>query len=96
MAINRALPAEKFIDRQFVTVASFLEAEQAAANGCNDLCLPSNDPPLGFPRRQIGNRKRAPIGSDYVTHARSKLLFGHSTHNTVQDPDFRIAERNEF
>src|SRR6516164_3597374 len=77
--VDGALPRQKLIDRQFVALAGFLEAEQPAAHGCDDLGLAPNDPTLGILGRQVSDGQRTAVGPDDVAHARPVLLVGHDT-----------------
>jgi hypothetical protein len=54
--IDRELPGKKFVNRQRISAASFLEGEKASAHGGDNLSLAANDPTFGPGRWQIGNR----------------------------------------
>jgi hypothetical protein len=54
--IDRELPGKKFVDRQRISAAGFLEGEKASAHGGDNLSLAANDPTFGPGRWQIGNR----------------------------------------
>ena len=54
--VNSALPGEEFLDREFIALARFLEAQQAEAHGADDDRLASGHPALGVGRRQFENR----------------------------------------
>jgi hypothetical protein len=77
--VDGALPAQELINRQFITVASFLKAEQATANGGNHFGFAADHPALSFPWWQVSHCQRAPIGANHITDAYSVLLFGHFT-----------------
>lgn len=78
VAVDRLLPGKEFLYCQRVAGTSLLKTEEPAANGSDNLGLPSYDPSLGVARWEIGNRQRTTIWPDYVFNARTHLL-GHST-----------------
>ena len=45
---NRGLPGEEFFDRERITLAGFLKAQQSSAHGGDDLCLSANNPATGI------------------------------------------------
>src|SRR5262245_54086955 len=45
MLVDRELPGKKFVDRQRVAAASFLEGKKAAADCGNDFGFTADDPP---------------------------------------------------
>ena len=93
MLVNRELPRKKFVDRQRVAAASFLEGKKAAANCGNDFGLTADDPPFGSGRRQVGDGKRAAVGPDDVFHPRA-MRFGHRySHTHKQVLGVRVAVR---
>jgi len=94
MLVDRALPGQKFVDSQFIALTGFFYAEQAAANGSNDLRLSADNPTLRLSGRKIGNCQRAPIGPDNIAHASSHLLFGHDTHYTLGDQPSVIRQHD--
>ena len=55
--VDRALPGEKFLDRQLVATASLLDAESAAANGSDNDRLAAHDPSFGVRWRQVEGRE---------------------------------------
>jgi hypothetical protein len=73
VAVDRALPAEVFLNRQAVAAAGLLEREQATANRGDDLCLAPDHPAMGAGRRQICNREGAAIGPNDVVDTRTQL-----------------------
>jgi hypothetical protein len=74
VAIDRALPDEKFIDRERVAAASLLQREQTTAHRSYHLCL-ATDHPAFCPRRwQISDRQWAPIRPHHVPRFRAKRL----------------------
>ena len=79
MLVDGPLPGQELVDRQFVTVASFLDAEQAPAHGSHHLRLATDDPALGILGWKIGDGQRTTIWSDDVAYPRPHLLFGHDT-----------------
>src|SRR5262245_42729312 len=83
--IDRALPRQKFVDRQLVAFTRFLEAQQAAAHGGHNFSLAPNDPALGVLWRQIGHGERTAVRPDDVAHPRPVLLIGHDTRYTLSD-----------
>src|SRR6185295_1362167 len=85
VAVDRSLPRQELVDGQLIALACLFEAEQAATDRRDNLCLPPNDPALGFLGRKIGNGQRAAIGADDIAHTRSILLFGHDTRYTLSD-----------
>src|ERR1700752_1618941 len=54
MLVNRELPGKKFVDRQRVSAASFLEGKKAAADSGNDFSFTADNPPFGSGCRQVG------------------------------------------
>jgi hypothetical protein len=56
MLVDRELPAQKFVDRQRVTITGLVEGQEAAADGCDHFRLTPDHPPLGGRWRQIGYR----------------------------------------
>src|SRR5262245_26940767 len=83
--IDRALPGQKFVDRQLVAFTRFLEAQQAAAHGGHHFSLAPNDPALGVLWRQIGHGERTAVRPDDVAHPRPVLVIGHDTRYTLSD-----------
>jgi hypothetical protein len=70
--VDRGLPREKFIGCKHVTARGFLQGQQATANGCDNLCLATNDPAFCTRCRQIGDRQWAAIWPDHVPGPGSK------------------------
>ena len=73
MPVDRTLPAEIFLNRQFISSACFFEAEQTTANGGDNFCLATDNPTMGARRRQISNRKRTAIWTDDVIDTGTQL-----------------------
>ena len=68
MLINGGLPGQEFFHGQRIAVARFLEAEQTAANGGNNLSFAPDNPTPRILRRQIGDSQRTAIRPDYIFH----------------------------
>src|SRR5437868_5961120 len=79
--LNRALPGEKFFDRERVTIASVFERKQTSFHRHNDLSLAANDPALGIWRRQIGYGERVTIRSHHVAYVLPLLRFCSQCHS---------------
>src|SRR5512139_2642787 len=73
MTIDRTLPAQILLDRQTITFAGILEAEQASAHGRDHLRLAADHPAMVSGRGQIGDRERAAIWPDHIVHAWTQL-----------------------
>src|SRR5438477_12425980 len=71
-AVDRALPAGEFLEAERVALARFVDAEQAAGHGGDDLGLAPDDPARGVGRRQRIERQRLAERSDDL--GRSNLL----------------------
>jgi hypothetical protein len=85
VAINRALPGEKFLDRQHIAAAGFFEREEPAANGCNHFGLATNHPARRPWRREIGNCQRATVGPDNMLPW--AVTFGHFVLALCEQPN---------
>lgn len=79
MLVDRTLPGQKLVHRQLITIAGFLDTEEATAHGRYDLRLAADDPTLRVTGWKISHSQRTPIGSDNVAYSRSHLMFGHDT-----------------
>jgi hypothetical protein len=73
MSIDRALPAQIFLDGEGIAAAGFLEAQESTANRSYDLSLATYNPSARSRRGEVGNGKWTAIGPDDVTHARMQL-----------------------
>src|SRR5215207_2658476 len=73
MAVDGALPAQVFLNRQGVTAARLLETEKAAANRGDHLGLAAYHPASCAGRREISNGKGTAIGPDDVAYTRMQL-----------------------
>jgi hypothetical protein len=51
--VDQSLPAQEFVDCQFIAVAGILEAEEPATHGGNDLSFSADNPTLGVRRRKV-------------------------------------------
>ena len=69
--VDRELPGKKFVDRQRVAAACFLEGKKAAADCGNDFSFTADDPPFGSGCGQVGDGKRAAVRPDDVFHPRA-------------------------
>ena len=76
MPVDRVLPGEEFLDREGITAAGFLERQQPAAHGRNDLGLATDHPALGAWRREVRNGERTTVGPDDILDPRAMGL-GH-------------------
>ena len=83
--LDRPLPTEELVHGQLVAITSLVEAQEAAAHGCDDFGFSPNYPPLGVFRRQVRHRQRTSVRTDDVTYAGSELLIGHLTLHTFAD-----------
>src|SRR5262245_3284899 len=92
--IDGPLPAQELIDRERVTLAGFLEADQTAADGGDHLCLAANDPPFGIPWRQIGDGKRTAVWADHISDARPKMISHGLTTPKAQSEPIRTLRAN--
>ena len=80
MLVDRVLPGEKFIDREHVAAAGFLQREQATAHSRDHLGLAADDPAFRSRRRQISNRQWAAIRPYHVIGSRAKRLNRKYSH----------------
>src|SRR5258708_39677992 len=71
--VDRALPAQIFLDRQDVAFAGFFQTQQTAAHGRDNLSLAADHPTVIAGRRKIGDRERTAIGPDDVVYAWTQL-----------------------
>ena len=85
MIVDGGLPGQELLDRQLISLAGFIEAEQTTANGSHHLGLPANDPATRVAGGQIGNRQRAAVRPDYIFDTRSNKI-GHRTLYNIKDP----------
>jgi hypothetical protein len=76
--VDGDLPAQEFLRGQRVALTGFLEAQQAAANGGDNLRLAADDPTAGAGWRQVGNRQGTAVGPDDILDPRA-VGFGHDT-----------------
>src|SRR5262245_59283242 len=77
MTIDRALPGEKFLDRQRIALARFIQTEKTTTHRRDHFGLAANDPALGAGRRQVGERQRAAVGPDDITHTPPSIIAHH-------------------
>ena len=83
MLVDGALPAQEFVDRKGVALASLVEAQQAAAHRGHNFGLAADNPAFGVCGRKIGNRKRTTVWPNHITYARPVVLC----HDTLtRDP----------
>src|SRR5262245_50257471 len=92
--VDRALPGEELVHGQLVALARFLDAEQAAAHGGDDLRLAADHPALRVLGREIRDGQRAAIRPDDVAHPRPHLLLGHDTRYTLTDQPYWIYQHD--
>jgi len=91
--VDRALPAQIFLNGERVTLAGFFNRKQPAPNGSDDFRLAANDPTLVSGGRKIGNGKRTAIGPDDIVYTWTQLTvhvpnsnatLTHSLRTTLQ------------
>lgn len=95
MPVDGPLPAQELIDGKGIALASFIQAQQTAADRCNDFRLATDNPALGILRRKISNRQRAAIWPNDITNARPVMLcHGTLTRDPTQRPDYQVTFKN--
>ncbi|GAB5376348.1 MAG: hypothetical protein AcusKO_28100 [Acuticoccus sp.] len=77
MPVDQRVPAEKFLDRQRITVARLVDGQEAATHGRNHFGLAADHPALGIGRRQISQRERSAVGTDDIA-VTGLRIFGHN------------------
>src|SRR5687768_13535791 len=73
VAVDGALPAQIFLHREGIAVASLLKAEKATANRGDHFSLAAYHPAPSAGGREISNGEGTAIGPDDVTHSRMQL-----------------------
>ena len=76
--VDGLLPAEKFLDREGISLASLLEAQKPSADGRHHLCLAADHPAPRVRRWKIGDGQGAAIRADNILDPRTVGL-GHDT-----------------
>src|SRR5438270_12188013 len=76
-AVDRALPAGEFLEAERVALAGFVNGEQAAGDGGDDLGLAAHDPASRADRRQRDERQRLAERSDDLGRT-NRLVLEHS------------------
>jgi hypothetical protein len=74
VAVDRALPDQKFIDREHVAATGFFQREQTTEHGSYHLGLATDHPPFGSRPRQISDRQWAAIRPYDVPRFSAKRL----------------------
>lgn len=66
MAVDRALPAEEFLDGQRIAGTGIFKRKQSASYRCDDFRFAPNHPALGVLARKIRKGQRATIRSNDI------------------------------
>jgi len=74
---DHPLPGQKFLDGKTVSLACFLEAQEASADGSDNFGFPAYHPPTRLGGRQIRQCQRLSIRSDHMGWAAHFYLLGH-------------------
>jgi hypothetical protein len=73
MAVDRALPAQIFLDGEHIALARLFQTQQTATDCRDHLRLAANDPALVSRRGEVGDSQWAAIGPDDVVYAWTQL-----------------------
>src|SRR3546814_7493847 len=76
-AVDRPLPAGKFLEGQPIAFARFVDGQEPAVDGRDDLRLAAHDPAGRRRRRQRVQRKRLAQGADDLCGA-AFMILAHS------------------
>src|SRR5689334_18807475 len=81
-AVDRALPAGEFLEAERVALARFVDCQEPAGDGGDDLRLAANDPARGGDRRQRIERQRLAERSNDLGRT-NLLVLEHSRYTCL-------------
>src|SRR4051794_16285640 len=64
--VDRALPAQELVDREGISVARLLKAEQPPPDRGNDLGLAADDPAPGVSGGKVRDGQGTAVGADHI------------------------------
>ena len=76
--VDGHLPAQEFLGGQRVALTGLFKAEQATADGGDNLGFAANDPSAGAGGREVGNRQGTAVGPNDILDPWA-VGFGHDT-----------------
>jgi hypothetical protein len=85
MLVDGALPGQELVHGELVALTRFLEAEEAPADGGDNLGFTPDNPSLRVPWGKVRDSQGTAIGANHIACARSELLIGHDTRYTLSD-----------